>query len=78
MWEEDVITDRLNENFCRERMIKYRDVVSFNQEMKKIDPSFKQFYLKEEYWSKLDKCVEKFDKISAEVPKEIKKNVDSK
>lgn len=35
MWEEDVIADRLNEDVCRERMIKYRDVASFEKEMRK-------------------------------------------
>ena len=57
MWEEDVIVDRLNDDVCREMMIKYRDIVSFEQEMRKVDPSFKGFYPKEDYWSKLDKCI---------------------
>lgn len=61
--KEDVIDNRLNEDIYRERMIKYKDVLSFEQEMKKVDSSFKGFYSKEDYWSSLDKCVQIFDEI---------------
>ena len=37
LWEEDVIGDYLNEDNHRETMIKFRDALIFEQEMKKVD-----------------------------------------
>lgn len=63
MWEEDVIVERINEDIYRDRMVKYRDIVSFEYEMKKENPSFKGFYPAEDYWSKLGKYVDNFDEL---------------
>lgn len=44
--------------------------------MRKIDSSFKGFYPNEEYWVRLDKCVENFDELVPQVPKAISKKID--
>ena len=46
---ENAISNRLDESVCRERMIKLWDIVIFELEMKKVDPSFKGFYLAMDY-----------------------------
>ena len=48
MWEEDIISDRINEGECRERMIKYRYIDNFKYEMKMEDTNFKGYYLDED------------------------------
>lgn len=75
LWEEGVIIYFLDENICRKRMIKFRDVLSFKQEMKNVDPSFKGFYLEEYYKSRLDKYIQNFDKVSSQVLEDIRKRV---
>lgn len=76
MWEEDIIFYVLSEDVCRERMIKCREIVSYEQEMGKADPCFEGFYPDEEYWVRLDKCVDNFDELVAEVPEAIRKKID--
>lgn len=44
----------------------------FEEEMKRIVPSFKGFYHEEVYWPRFKKCMDNFDEIIAQVPKEIK------
>ena len=57
-------------------MIKFRDVMSFEQEMKKTNSSLNGFYHEVDYWSRFNKCIENFDEIASQVPKEIRKKVD--
>lgn len=76
MWEEDVIAEMLKEDVCRERMVKYRDIVYSEYEMQKEDKIFKGFYSNEDHWSKLEKCVTNFDELVAQVQEEIRKRID--
>ena len=40
--------------------------------MKQHDLAFKGFYAGENYWERLDKCMETFDALIALIPDEIK------
>ena len=77
MWEEDIIANILSEDVYRERMIKIRDIVTYEHEMRKADPSFKGFYPNEEHWARLDKCVSNFDQLVSQVPNEIRRKINS-
>ena len=69
---EDVIQDILNEDICKERREKWQEIADLKKDMKDYDPSFKGFYLEENYWEKFDKCIENFDAIVASVLEEVK------
>ena len=40
IWEEDVIRDVLYEDVCADRLQKWRQILSVEEEMKKVDPNF--------------------------------------
>lgn len=75
MWEEDVIVDVLSEDLYKEIMVKCRDIVGYEQEVRKVGPSFKGFYPDEEYCASLDKCLDNFDEFMSQAPKEIRKKI---
>lgn len=52
--------------------------MGFEEEMKRIDPSFKGFYHKEGYWPIFDKCINFFNEIIPQDLEEIKNIVNIK
>ena len=75
IWEEDVIRDVLDEDVCADRMQKWRQILSVEEEMKKVDPNFQGFYSHLPYFLQIDKCIEEFDKIMAQVPQNSRDRV---
>ena len=75
IWEEDVIRDILYEDVCADRMQKWREILSVEEEMKKVDPNFQGFYYDLPYFNQIDKCIEEFDKIMAQVPQSARDRV---
>ena len=64
LWEEDVIENYLDDNVCRHKTIKWRDIMGF--------------YHEEGYWPRFDKCIENFDEIMAQVLEETRISVNPK
>ena len=75
IWEEDVIRDQLDEDVCVDRMQKWRQILSVEEEMKKVDPNFQGFYSDLPYFQQIDKCIEEFDNIMAQVPQNARDRV---
>ena len=40
IWEEDVVRDELDEDVYADRMQKWREILSTQEKMKKVDPNF--------------------------------------
>lgn len=68
IWEDDVIRIELNEDVYADRMQKWRQILSVEEEIKKVDPNFQGFYSDLPYFLQIDKCIEEFDNIMAQVP----------
>ena len=71
IWEEDFITNYLEIEVCRDRPMKWREIIAIEEEMKKIDPSFKGFYQKEICLDRYNKLLQDFQEIIAKVPPEV-------
>ena len=66
---EDVVRDFLNEDIYRDRRKKWKELAELEEAMKQHDLAFKDFYPKENYWDRLNQCIENFNEIATQVPK---------
>lgn len=52
--------------------------MSFEEEMKKVDPCFKGFYHEERYLIRFYECIKYFGEIMSQVPEELENQIESK
>lgn len=57
---------------CKNRTLKWRELIRVEEEMKKVDPSFKWYYHEERHLDRYNEFLDNFDSIMSQVHPEIR------